>query len=163
MASRMIRSRNAVLVLVTILGVVGWSALQPRDEDVAWTHKPVPKPNFAPLMPYASGPTDAVRSNDTVVDRASASTRDPFGYAETASRVDERPAPTGKTSATTHWSVSATMVGGAKSAAIINDQLVYVGDTLPGGGRLTAVERDRVTVTDAKGASRVLTVKEGEG
>lgn len=162
MASRLVRSRNALLLLVAILGIVGWSALQPRDEDVAWTHKPVSRPSIAPLMPYATAIHDIAKTSiDTVVD-VNTSVRDPFGYAPLPSSVEERPDPAAKVPPARHWTVSATMIGGAKSAAIIDDQLVYVGDALPGGGRLTAVERDRVTVTDAKGASHVLTVKEGE-
>ena len=160
MASRLTRSRNALLVLVAILGVVGWSALQPRDEDVAWTHRPVSKPNVAPLMPYAAPIADLVNASDDSVVDANAPVHDPFGYAQTSSHSDERPVEAMKPPPTPHWSVSTTMVSGAKSAAIIDDQLVYVGDALPGGGRLTAVERDRVTVIDAKGASHVLTVKE---
>lgn len=163
MASRLVRSRNTLLVLAAILCVVGWSALQPRDEDVAWTHKPVSKPNVAPLMPYAAPVADVIHATDDVAGDTSTPPRDPFGYEQTSSRVDVRPAPAAKQPSAPHWSVSATMVGGAKSAAIIDDRLVYVGDALPGGGRLTAVERDRVTVTDAKGVSHVLSVKEGEG
>jgi len=163
MASRLARSRNALVVLVAILGVVGWSALRPRDEDVAWTHRPVPKPNIAPLMPYAAPIADLVNaSGDDAVGGVNAPVRDPFGYAQPSSRAEERlvSAPTER--AAPRWSLSATMVTGEKSAAIINDQLVYVGDALPGGGRLTAVQRDRVTVIDANGASHVLTVKEGD-
>ena len=162
MASRLIRSRNVLLVLIAILGMVGWSALQPRDEDIAWTHKPVSRPNVASLMMYAAPSADVVNASDEPTADTIAPVRDPFGYAQTSSHADERRAPAVKEPAAPHWSVSATMVTGSRSAAIIDDQLVYVGDALPGGGRLTAVERDCVTVTDAKGASHVLTVKEGE-
>lgn len=162
MASRLTRSRNTLLVLVAISGIVGWSALQPRDEDVVWSHKAVARPNIAPLMPYVAPIVGLVRAGDEPTVNTDTPVRDPFGYAQ-SSRSVERPALVLKGPAAPHWSVSATMVTGAKSAAIINDRLVYVGDALPGGGRLTAVERNRVTVTDAKGASHVLTVKEGEG
>ena len=162
MASRLVRSRNALLVLLAILGMVGWSALQPRDEDVAWTHRPVSRPNIAPLMPYVAPIGDLPRTGDEPSLAATAPVRDPFDDAP-SSRAEERAAPAVKQPAVPHWSVSATMLTGAKGAAIINDRLVYVGDAIPGGSRLTAVERDRVTVTDANGAPHVLTVKEGEG
>ncbi|MGH9883930.1 MAG: hypothetical protein ACREBE_00260 [bacterium] len=40
---------------------------------------------------------------------------------------------------------------------------MYIGDTLPGGVKLTAVERDRVVLTDSRGTAHSVAVKEGEG
>jgi hypothetical protein len=40
--------------------------------------------------------------------------------------------------------------------------LIYVGENVPGGGKLTSVERDRIVVTDAQGTSHVVAVKEGD-
>jgi hypothetical protein len=54
-------------------------------------------------------------------------------------------------------------MAGARRAAVINDALIYLGDPIPGGGKLTSVERDRVVVTDTKGALHTVAVKEGEG
>ena len=61
------------------------------------------------------------------------------------------------------WHVSAILIGGAQRAAIINDVLVRVGDTLPGGTKLTSVEQDRVVLTESNGTAHTVAVREGEG
>lgn len=61
------------------------------------------------------------------------------------------------------WSLSAILMVGERRAAIINDVLMHAGDMLPGGTRLTAVEDDRVVLTDPAGASRTITLTNGEG
>ena len=60
------------------------------------------------------------------------------------------------------WRVSAILIGGAQRAAIINDVLVRVGDTLPGGTKLTSVEQDRVVLTESNGTAHTVAVREGE-
>lgn len=60
------------------------------------------------------------------------------------------------------WDVSATLIAGARRAALINGVLVSVGDAVSAGVTLTAVERDRVVLTDQKGAAHTIAVKEGE-
>jgi hypothetical protein len=94
--------------------------------------------------------------------------RDPFLKASLPQIAQARPGaipdsePTSEKPEESKWSVSATLTGGPRRAAIINDELVYIGDSLPGGMRLTSVERDRVVLTDPKGAAHTVAVKEGE-
>ena len=59
------------------------------------------------------------------------------------------------------WRVTATVTFGSRFGAIINDVLFYVGDSVPGGVRLTSVEKNRVVLTDPKGAVHTIAVKEG--
>jgi hypothetical protein len=62
------------------------------------------------------------------------------------------------------WRVTTTLMSGTRRAALINDALIYVGDRLPDGSKLTTVERDHVVVTDQKGATHTVAVaKEGNG
>ena len=60
------------------------------------------------------------------------------------------------------WDVTATLIAGARRAALINGVLVSVGEAITGGVKLTVVERDRVVLTDQKGAAHTIAVKEGE-
>ena len=62
------------------------------------------------------------------------------------------------------YHVTTTLMAGSRRAALINDQLIYVGERLPDGSRLTSVERDRVVVTDHNGTAHTVAVaREGEG
>ena len=61
-----------------------------------------------------------------------------------------------------HGIGTATLMAGIRRAAVINDELIYLGDSIPGGGTLTSVERDRIVVTDSKGVTHTLAVKEGD-
>jgi hypothetical protein len=162
MAKRASRWLSGLAASVAIAGVVGWGALQPRDEEVIASHAPISRPNLAPLMPYVAPVNEIAHATDSST-VSSALQRDPFGAVQVRD-VDAVPAAAKRAaSPEPRWSVSATLVTGTRRAAIINDLLVYVGDMIPGGGRLTAVEHDRVTLTDTKGVSRILMVKEGEG
>lgn len=90
--------------------------------------------------------------------------RDPFGTVarEPIVRLAARPLrPLPKVDAPA-WDVTATLIAGARRAALINGVLVSVGDAAPGGVKLTVVERDRVVLTDQKGAAHTIAVKEGE-
>jgi hypothetical protein len=60
------------------------------------------------------------------------------------------------------WTVGAIMPGKRK-AAVINDALVYVGESLPGGWRLVAVDDSAVVLTDAKGARHRVMVRPEDG
>lgn len=60
------------------------------------------------------------------------------------------------------YHVTTTLMAGSRRAALINDQLIYVGEHLPDGSTLTSVERDRVVVTDHKGTAHAVAVA-GEG
>ena len=61
-----------------------------------------------------------------------------------------------------HWVVSSILFEGSKRSAIVNNAWVSVGDALGGGSRLTAVERDHIVVTDAKGVRHVVPIQGGE-
>jgi hypothetical protein len=61
------------------------------------------------------------------------------------------------------WALTAILITDARRVAVINEQLVGVGDTLPGGGRVTAVERDHVVVTTADGTRRQLNLPDAGG
>jgi hypothetical protein len=59
------------------------------------------------------------------------------------------------------WIVSTIMIEGSRRSAIVNDEWVNVGDPLTGGSRLTAVERDHIVVTDAKGIRHSVPIQGG--
>jgi hypothetical protein len=129
----------------------------------------------AQLLPYAVPPRDsdlAIRFADAV-----SLTRDPF-VPRSLARIDASPAAeravaeravaeravddTRKEPAASYH-VTTTLMAGARRAALINDQLVYVGESLPDGSKLTAVERDRVVLTDHRGVAHTVAVaREGE-
>jgi len=90
--------------------------------------------------------------------------RDPFGAVvrQPVVRLAARPLrPVPKVDAPA-WDVTATLIAGARRAALINGVLVSVGEAVTGGVKLTVVERDRVVLTDQKGAAHTIAVKEGE-
>ena len=60
------------------------------------------------------------------------------------------------------WVVSTILFEGSKKSAIVNNAWVTIGDTLGGGSRLTAVERDHIVVTDAKGIRHKVPIQGGE-
>jgi hypothetical protein len=92
--------------------------------------------------------------------------RDPFGPAGMVlSRtpvVVSGTAVTRKPTAAQPWLVSTILVEGSQRAAIVNEVWVTVGDSLAGGARVTAVERDHIVVTDAKGIRHNVPVQGGE-
>ncbi|MDB4876529.1 MAG: hypothetical protein JWM41_2975 [Gemmatimonadetes bacterium] len=116
-------------------------------------------------MMYSAPLSDSVRyvapRSDSIV-----VPRDPFApqplprVAQVRSAPGEAPPPVAVD--TTHWRVTATLMAGSRSAAVINDALIYVGDPLPGGGRLKSVGRDRVVLTDREGVTHTVAVKEGD-
>lgn len=61
-----------------------------------------------------------------------------------------------------HWVVSTILVEGSKKSAIVNNAWVTIGDPLGGGSHLTAVERDHIVVTDAKGIRHNVPIQGGE-
>lgn len=123
---------------------------------------------IARLLPYAS----PSRESDLTVVAAPAllpPSRDAF-----VGRSTPRSVALASSSATPHarpprqpfvaYHVTTTLMAGSRRAALINDQLIYVGERLPDGSRLTSVERDRVVVTDHNGTAHTVAVaREGEG
>ena len=120
----------------------------------------------AQLIPFAAPPRD---SDLAIVPPASVSlVRDPFASRSMARVVAsvraeaKEPHEVGKQSPPV-YRVTTTLMAGARRAALINDQLVYVGESLPDGSKLTTVERDRVVLTDHSGVAHTVAVaREGE-
>ncbi|HTE44666.1 MAG TPA: hypothetical protein VK636_05435 [Gemmatimonadaceae bacterium] len=157
----------ASALFVVALGVVGWRVLKNTESNQGGRPPgTVSNPQLAPLLPYAGALSDTVPVSPTD-DAGVVLRRDPFarqpvvGVAQ--NRLVATTVPQSANIETSRWLVTATLMHGSRRAAVINDTLIYVGDSVPGGGKLTAVERDRVTLTDAKGATHTVTVKEGDG
>lgn len=182
MDDRLHRSVAVTTLLIAVAVVAGWrtlgdspavagrgalAAVRPLSND--------PSPNLAQLVQYAAPVSDSAASEASV----SAATpsislrRDPFAPSSVPATADESPrtdarGPKGDSKdreavSTSELQVTATLMAGDRRAAVINDSLVYVGEPVPGGGRLTTVERDRVVVTDAKGAAYTLAVTPRDG
>lgn len=163
MADRLHTSLGVAAVVIVAAGFIGWRSL--RAPAGAMLAAPVPNPNLSPLMPYATPLSDTLLVAASAGD-STALPRDPFGAVAVERVAESTGAPTdGERSKTDEnpWHVTTTLMAGTRRAALINDVLVYVGDALPGGGgKLTAVERDHVIVTDLKGALHTVAVaKEG--
>src|SRR4051812_15526412 len=146
---------------VVALGVIGWRSLEPTGPS---TSGPIPNPELTALLPYATPLSDSV-----IVPQAHQHAvvlpRDPFTPVP-AARLAASPVAASNVAANRRrepksWAVSATLTVGARRAAIIDDVLMYIGDTLPGGATLTVVEHDWVVLTDAKGSAHTVVVKEG--
>jgi hypothetical protein len=162
MSARLHRSLGAGAAVILLVGVLGWRALS--DVSQQRVAAAVPNPGLRHLTPFAGSIADstpmAAPQEDVTL------RRDPF-----ASRPVRREVvyvPSVDTAARPKieepkWRVSAILIGGAQRAAIINDVLVRVGDTLPGGTKLTFVEQDRVVLTESNGTAHTVAVREGEG
>lgn len=165
MAERIHRDLALAAAAIMIAGFFEWRSLRPAKagSSLARAEQPVPSPQLRQLMPYSGPLVDSQlvlheRSEAVVLRRDPFATELPARVAETQGTSQPHPAATDST----QWHVSATLISSARRAAIINDVLLYVGDRVPGGGKLVAVERDRVVLTDSKGASHtVIAEKEG--
>lgn len=60
-----------------------------------------------------------------------------------------------------NWALSAIFITANRRAAVVNDILVNIGDRLPGGARVSAIERDHVLIVEPSGTERRLTLREG--
>lgn len=56
------------------------------------------------------------------------------------------------------WVVSAILLTDARSMAVVNDSVVVVGSTLPGGARIVEIQSDRVVLQEAGGGRRVISL-----
>lgn len=91
--------------------------------------------------------------------------RDPFAPTRVADAKNPARTTVGahvSTAASEPWIVSSILVDGSTKSAIVNDAWVNIGDALGGGSRLTAVERDHIVVTDAKGVRHKVPIQGGE-
>lgn len=56
------------------------------------------------------------------------------------------------------WVVSAIALTDARGWAVVNDSVVVVGSTLPGGARVVEIQLDRVVLQERGGARRVISL-----
>lgn len=56
------------------------------------------------------------------------------------------------------WVVSAILLTDAQRMAVVNDSVVVVGSTLPGGARIVEILSDRVVLQEAGGARKVVSL-----
>lgn len=56
------------------------------------------------------------------------------------------------------WVVSAILLTDARRMAVVNDSVVVVGSTLPGGARIVEIQSDRVVLQEAGGGRRVISL-----
>jgi hypothetical protein len=152
----------AAALLTAALTLVAWNAL---GSARALGQKPLPPEDLQSFVPFLAPLPDT-----SVLAHALAGTiavpRDPFG----ATPAARSSTPTKSSAGTTtpapeqeqRWVVSTILFEGTKKSAFVNNAWVTVGDPLGGGSRLTAVERDHVVVTDAKGVRHVVPIQGGE-
>jgi hypothetical protein len=111
---------------------------------------PLPETLFA--ASGSTGPTVAMRDPFVSMGVAGVSRNQPsLGTSDVSNQPAER-----------QWVVSTILVEGSKKSAIVNNAWVTIGDSLGGGSRLTAVERDHIVVTDAKGIRHKVPIQGGE-
>ena len=158
----------AVVVLaIAITAFLGWRSLGSASSPRAGpSPNSLPSPQLTQLMPYSQPLGNTVGLLHVGHDNIDLP-RDPFGrqvVQQASQNSGGEPSSNANRSGRVGgpWRVTATMIAGARRAAVINDMLIYVGDSLPGGGKLTSVERDRVIVTEPNGTSHVVAVKEGD-
>jgi hypothetical protein len=109
-----------------------------------------PLPDNSGLLHSGTGTLMVTR--DPFVPFALPRTQEPTGGSEPVQplKVDAEP-----------WVVSSILVEGSRKSAIVNNTWVTIGDSLAGGSRLTAVERDHVVVTDANGIRHIVSIRGG--
>jgi hypothetical protein len=163
MGEQIHRTLIAIVVAIALATFIGWRSLRGSGPGPGVPAAgPMPSPHLTDLMAYSQPLADTTVVKRSVRPVVTLS-RDPFGALPVSSSEishDDRGVAVPKQQEGLH--VTATMIAGSRRAAVINDQLIYVGDNVPGGGKLTSVERDRIVVTDPHGASHVVAVKEGD-
>jgi hypothetical protein len=166
MGERIHRLLGLVAAVVVIGGFLAWRSVRAGEKAGALAPAPSPGPQLAQLSAYATPIPDTMRLTPSSAD-AGVVSRDPFimrGMPRVATATGSSNAPRQQAEETREeWKVTTTMIAGARRAALINDQLVYVGDPLPDGSKLTSVERDHVVVTDRRGTAHKVAVREGNG
>ena len=153
----------AATLLVSALTIVAQRMIKAGGEVGTL---PLPVADLQSLSPFLGPLRDSSRLAKSVGNDAIVITRDPFA----PPRVARADAPSRTTvgalvptaTGVEHWVVSTILFEGPKKSAIVNDAWVTVGDSLGGGSRLTAVERDHIVVTDAKGVRHKVPIQGGE-
>jgi hypothetical protein len=110
------------------------------------------------LQPYLAPLSGSVARSDSAPVVA---TRDPFGPSARPVPMVSAVKPPVRSSRS-RWVVTTVLLEGSRRSAIVNDNWVNLGDSLADGARLTAVERDHVIVTDAKGVRHRVSIQGGE-
>jgi hypothetical protein len=166
MGERIHRLLGLVAAVVVVSGFLAWRTVRGGESKGALTPPPTPGPQLAQLTAYATPIPDTLRFAPSSSD-AAVITRDPFTTRGIPRVVASSGASSGPRQQAdeprAEYKVTTIMIAGGRRAALINDQLVYVGDALPDGSKLTTVERDHVVVTDRKGTAHRVTVTEGDG
>ncbi len=164
MADRVHRALGISAVAIVVAGLLGWRSL--RGGAGTSAAAAIPNIGITDLLPYATPVADSTRVI-TAASAPAAPVRDPFAAQATARPPEPRAGVTRTALPRIEkgtWHVTTTLLSGSRRAALINDELIYVGDPLPDGSRLTTVEHDHVVVTDQKGAAHTVAVaKEGNG
>lgn len=154
------QTRLAVAILV-VAALAFWSLRIIGRPDVATAAMTTNTPSqveLDSLSRYLTPMADSLAaSRDTV--SAAAFEGDPFQPPAPVARVRapvvvaQAPAP--------DWVLSAIFITASRRAAVVNDVLVNIGDRLPGGARVSAIERDHVVIVEPSGTERRLTLREG--
>ena len=151
---------GGAVLAVAVVSVVVWRSLQSVSAPLAAAPATV---DLIHLTAYLAPVTDSAAVASAALD-TSVVPRDPFGSAPAAEVItagpDDTVAQPAKTQAS-HWIVNAVLITGSYRAAVINDALVTLGGKFGDGARVTEIERDHVVVTDARGAKRTITVRDG--
>ena len=150
---------SAKLVMLTRTSTPKTNVAVAPDTSVS-----TPSASVADAAAETSPVSDAVAASpivgDSVVGRDAAAAQSTRVALQSTKPVESRVRP--RVAPQPKWHVSATLIVGASRAAIINDVLLSVGDSLPDGVTLTSVERDRVVLTDSRGATYTVVATEGE-
>lgn len=164
MADRVRRALGFSAVAIVVAGLVGWRSM--RGGNATMASAAIPNVGVTDLLPYTTPVADSARAIAAAPSLV-ATARDPFAAQAVARAPETHPAITQSAQPRAEkeaWRVTTTLLSGSRRAALINDELIYVGDPLPDGSRLTRVEHDHVVVTDQKGAAHTVAVaKEGNG
>ena len=157
------KQRSRLVIAVLITSAMAVFAVRSIKAGRLLAAQPVPAEDLQSLSPFLKPLT-----NGSIGITGSASammvTRDPFastGIARTGSTRTPIGAPV-PAAGGQRWVVSTILLEGSRRSAIINDAWVTVGDSLSGGSRLTAVERDHIVVTDANGVRHKVPIQGGE-
>ena len=162
MAERIHSALGALAVVILAGGGLAWRFVGAAGQPAIAA--PMQSSRFSQLMPYATPLPDSVQAVASW-HAPVAIARDPFSPREmnaVVPRMALREAPSAPRTVQPRWDVTAILIAGARRAALINGVLVNMGDPAPGGATLTAVERDRVVLTDPRGTAHTVAVKEGE-
>lgn len=151
--------QRLALVGVAVVSV-GLAALSYRvlHAASAVAARTVPAGDLRPLTSYLA-PLPETTSLDVPANGIRVVQADPFGAASVVSGSSSIPSTVSKPPSSPSWIVSSILFEESKRSAIVNDAWVNVGDSLPGGARLSAIERKYVVVTDARGNRLVVSIQ----